>query len=162
MHGAAPARSAARLCAGSAPRCGPGGCTTPTSLSEADLARWITPIVRGWMQYFGAFYPSALHPLLERVNAYLMRWMRKKFKRLRGRKKARTAWGQVVARRPRFFVHWAGSDRTTGYTTADNLGLPSTATVACHSVAAGLGSIPDGTDQLVECDKEGHDLEHPP
>ncbi|MGW9031617.1 group II intron maturase-specific domain-containing protein [Streptomyces sp. NPDC055722] len=78
-----------------------------TSLSEADLARWINPIVRGWMQYFGAFYASALYPLLERVNAYLMRWMRKKFKRLRGRKKAQTAWTQAAARRPKFFAHWA-------------------------------------------------------
>ncbi|MFD1275482.1 group II intron maturase-specific domain-containing protein [Streptomyces kaempferi] len=65
------------------------------------------PIVRGWMAYYGAFYQSALHPLLERVNAYVMRWMRKKFKRLRGRKKAQTAWNQAVARRPRFFAHWA-------------------------------------------------------
>jgi len=78
-----------------------------TSLTEADLARFINPIIRGWMAYYGAFYQSALYPLLERVNAYVMRWMRKKFKRLRGRKKAQTAWNQAVARRPRFFAHWA-------------------------------------------------------
>ncbi|MGI5134252.1 MULTISPECIES: hypothetical protein [unclassified Streptomyces] len=41
------------------------------------------------------------------VNAYVMRWMRKKFKRLRGRKKAQMAWNQAVSRRPRFFAHWA-------------------------------------------------------
>jgi hypothetical protein len=29
-------------------------------LSLADLARWINPVVRGWMQYYGAFYRSAL------------------------------------------------------------------------------------------------------
>ncbi|WSK01260.1 hypothetical protein OG395_05800 [Streptomyces sp. NBC_01320] len=57
-----------------------------TSLTEADLARFINPIIRGWMAYYGAFCQSALYPLLERVNAYVMRWMRKKFKRLRGRK----------------------------------------------------------------------------
>ncbi|MFB7323870.1 group II intron reverse transcriptase/maturase [Streptomyces sp. NPDC093064] len=78
-----------------------------TSLTEADLARKINPIVRGWVNYYGAFYKSALFPLLERINAYLMRWMRKKFKRLRGRKKAQDAWNQAVARRPRFFAHWA-------------------------------------------------------
>ena len=48
---------------------------------------WINPVVRGWMQYYGAFYRSALYPLLTRINAYLMRWLRKKYKRLRGRKK---------------------------------------------------------------------------
>lgn len=78
-----------------------------TQVSEADLARRINPIVRGWMNYYGAFYRSALTPLLARINAYLMRWLRKKYKRLRGRKKAQTAWVKAVAARPRFFAHWA-------------------------------------------------------
>ena len=55
-------------------------------LSAADLARWVNPVVRGWMNYYGAFYRSALYPLLARINAYLMRWLRNKYKRLRGRK----------------------------------------------------------------------------
>ena len=54
----------------------------------AELARWFNPIVRGWMQYYGAFYRSALYPLLSRINAYLMRWIRKKYRRLRTDKKA--------------------------------------------------------------------------
>lgn len=77
-----------------------------THLSEADLARRINPVVRGWMNYYGAFYRSALYPLLERINAYVMRWMRKKYKRLRGRKKAQDVWNQAVKRRPGFFAHW--------------------------------------------------------
>jgi RNA-directed DNA polymerase len=75
-------------------------------LSEADLARRINPIVRGWTNYYGAFYPSALYPLLTRINAYLMRWSRNKYKRLRSRKKAQAAWNQAVKLRPRFFAHW--------------------------------------------------------
>jgi group II intron reverse transcriptase/maturase len=78
-----------------------------TNLSEADLARTINPIVRGWMNYYGAFYKSAMYPLLARINAYLMRWLRGKFKRFQGRKAARAAWEQAVANRPRFFAHWA-------------------------------------------------------
>ena len=66
-----------------------------TGLSEADLARWINPIVRGWMNYYGAFYRSALYPLLTRINAYLLRWLRKKHPRLRGRKKAQDAWARA-------------------------------------------------------------------
>jgi group II intron reverse transcriptase/maturase len=77
-----------------------------TSLTERDLARWINPIVRGWMQYYGAFYRSALYPLLQRINAYLMRWLRTKYERLRKRKKAQKAWEKAVALRPRFFAHW--------------------------------------------------------
>ncbi|MFD9823920.1 group II intron maturase-specific domain-containing protein [Streptomyces violascens] len=29
-----------------------------SGLSEQDLARWINPVVRGWMQYYGAFSRS--------------------------------------------------------------------------------------------------------
>jgi hypothetical protein len=77
-----------------------------TGSSEHDLARQINPVVRGWMQYYGAFYRSALYPLLGRINAYLMRWSRNKYKRLQGRKKARDQWELAVKRRPRFFAHW--------------------------------------------------------
>jgi len=77
-----------------------------TDLSAADLARWVNPVVRGWMNYYGAFYRSALYPLLARINAYLMRWLRNKYKRLRGRKMAQRAWAEAVATRPRYFAHW--------------------------------------------------------
>ncbi len=77
-----------------------------TDLTEADIARRINPIVRGWMNYYGTFYKSALYPLLARINTYLMRWLRNKYERLRGRKKAREAWTQAVANRPRYYAHW--------------------------------------------------------
>jgi group II intron reverse transcriptase/maturase len=77
-----------------------------TDRSEADLASWMNPVVQGWMNYYGTFYRSALYPLLARINAYLMRWLRKKYRRLRGRKKACQAWARAVRERPRFFAHW--------------------------------------------------------
>jgi RNA-directed DNA polymerase len=77
-----------------------------TGSTEYDLARRINPIVRGWMNYFGAFYRSALSPLLGRINAYLLRWSRNKYRRLKGRKKAQEAWNRAVRLRPRFFAHW--------------------------------------------------------
>ncbi|WP_281181819.1 group II intron maturase-specific domain-containing protein [Nocardia vaccinii] len=72
----------------------------------ADLARWINPIVRGWMQYYGAFYRSALYSLLTRIDAYLVRWIRTKYKRLRAEKKAIDCWQGITARHPRMFAHW--------------------------------------------------------
>ena len=77
-----------------------------TGHTFTELARWINPIVRGWMEYYGAFYRSALHPLLKRINAYLMRWIRKKYKRLRGFKKAKKCWDGITNRHPRMFAHW--------------------------------------------------------
>ena len=71
-----------------------------------EFARWLNPIIRGWMQYYGAFYRTELYPLLQRINFYLLRWVRKKYKRLRTYKKASKRWGQVTASRPSFFAHW--------------------------------------------------------
>ena len=71
-----------------------------TGHTEAELARKINPIVRGWMNYYGAFYRSALYSLLGRINAYLLRWSRNKYRRLKGRKKAQEAWNQAVNAAP--------------------------------------------------------------
>jgi hypothetical protein len=57
------------------------------------------------MNYYGAFYKSALYCLLTRINAYLLRWVRNKYRRLRGR--SQKAWIGVIQRHPRFFAHWA-------------------------------------------------------
>lgn len=73
----------------------------------AELAKAINPIVAGWMRYYGRFRRSALHPLLGRINAYLMRWIRKKYKRLRARGKAGECWQGITMRYPRLFTHWA-------------------------------------------------------
>ena len=40
-------------------------------------------IVRGWVNYFGAFYKSALYPTLQHIDRKLARWATRKFKRLR-------------------------------------------------------------------------------
>jgi group II intron reverse transcriptase/maturase len=73
-----------------------------------DLADWINPIVRGWMQYYGAYNKSALYPLLKRINAYVVRWMRGKYRRLRRSWSATMrAWWDGVERAPRFFAQWA-------------------------------------------------------
>jgi group II intron reverse transcriptase/maturase len=78
-----------------------------TGLSLTDVAQRINLIVRGWMQYYGAFYRTALYLLLQRINTYLVRWLRKKHKRLRPMKKAKVAWRRITSQDPRLFAHWA-------------------------------------------------------
>jgi group II intron reverse transcriptase/maturase len=77
-----------------------------TGHTFAQLARVINPIVRGWTQYYGAFYHSALKPLLRRINAYLVRWIRRKYKRLAGFNKAKKCFQGITQRYPRMFAHW--------------------------------------------------------
>lgn len=75
--------------------------------TTADLAAEINPVVRGWMQYYGAFNKSALFPLLKRINAYLIRWLRGKYRRLRRSwSKTMRTWLHGVQSAPTLFAHW--------------------------------------------------------
>ena len=78
---------------------------TTTNLEE--LAEWINPIVRGWMNYYGEFNRFEMYSFLRRINTYLTRWARKKFKRLRTYRRFKVWWEGLVAREPAMFAHWA-------------------------------------------------------
>lgn len=71
------------------------------------LARAINAQVRGWINYYGAFYRSELGFLTWRIDAHLQRWAMQKYKRLRG--KPAKAWAWLIAvrqRQPGLFAHW--------------------------------------------------------
>lgn len=72
-----------------------------------QLAGWVNPIVAGWMNYYGRYYRSQLYPFLRRINTYLVRWARKKYKRLRSFKRRRAWWTGLLDREPGLFRHWA-------------------------------------------------------
>ncbi|MBB6420687.1 hypothetical protein HDC93_006312 [Streptomyces sp. AK010] len=75
--------------------------------SLADLAREINPVVRGWINYYGRFYPSALVPSLKGIDHYLMRWAMQKYKRLRRRRSRAWQGLEKTARLyPGLFAHW--------------------------------------------------------
>ena len=73
----------------------------------SDLAQGINPQVRGWINYYGAFYRSMLYSLAARIDEHLVRWALQKFKRLRGRPTRAWRWLDTVRRRqPTLFAHW--------------------------------------------------------
>lgn len=79
-----------------------------TTLTLKDLAREVNPALRGWLNYFTVFYPSTVIPLCERIDRHLMRWARRKYKRLeRSDKRAREWLNGVRERAPGLFAHWA-------------------------------------------------------
>jgi RNA-directed DNA polymerase len=71
-----------------------------------EVARTINPVVAGWMQYYGRFYPSALYRLLARINAYLVRWIRNKYRRYDATRAARRKLAEITSEYPRLFRHW--------------------------------------------------------
>ena len=82
-----------------------------TDLTLGDLARWLNPIVVGWLNYYGRFYRTELRPLLQRINAYLRRWAGKKYRKLRPLNRFARWWARITEHVPRLFTHWAW-DRT--------------------------------------------------
>ena len=78
-----------------------------TQLTLPDLAERINPMVRGWIAYYGAFYPEPLKRFLIRIELRLGGWARNKYKRLRGHKRRSWNWlKRCRATSPRMFVHW--------------------------------------------------------
>jgi RNA-directed DNA polymerase len=79
---------------------------TRSDLSFQELARWINPVVAGWINYYGRFRPWELIPFVMRINAYLVRWIRRKYKRLAAKRKAIAKLQEIARRYPRMFAHW--------------------------------------------------------
>jgi RNA-directed DNA polymerase len=72
-----------------------------------DLARMWNPVLRGWIQYFGRFYRSALYPVFRHFNGFLVRWAMRKYKRLRQHRRRAEHWlGGIARREPGLFAHW--------------------------------------------------------
>ena len=78
--------------------------------SASDLsavAADINPVVRGWINYYGAFYRSGLYPIAKRIDEHLVRWAMHRHKRFR--QKPAKAWEWLLRIRehqPTLFAHW--------------------------------------------------------
>jgi RNA-directed DNA polymerase len=72
-----------------------------------DISRMFNPVLRGWINYYGHFYKSALYPVLRHMNRALIHWARRKYKRLsRHRRRAEYWLGRIARREPQLFAHW--------------------------------------------------------
>jgi len=75
--------------------------------SLLDLSNMFNPVLKGWNNYYGRFYPSAMRATWKHFNEYLARWVRRKYKRLSWHKRQsfkfldRLAWENTD-----YFKHW--------------------------------------------------------
>ena len=78
---------------------------TPAVSKSAIKAMSAT--IRGWLNYYGRYYKSALRPILRQLQDALVRWAMRKYKRLRGHWLKATHWlGRIARREPRLFTSW--------------------------------------------------------
>jgi RNA-directed DNA polymerase len=86
--------------------------------SLTELAEMYNPCIRGWIGYYSHFYRTQLRPTLIRIDAYVIQWARRKFKRMRHQSKGVRDWLERLRRAtPNLFAHWQlchGNGRTSG------------------------------------------------
>jgi RNA-directed DNA polymerase len=78
-----------------------------SSSSLEDIARRINPVIRGWLNYYGKYYRSAVYPMLRQLQNALVRWAMRKYKRFRGHWLKACHWlGRFARREPNMFASW--------------------------------------------------------
>lgn len=79
---------------------------TPSTLVE--LAQQCNATIRGWWNYYGAFYQTAMYELFGYLDRKLECWARRKYKRLRRHKRRGAEWlGRMKNVSPYLFLHWS-------------------------------------------------------
>jgi group II intron reverse transcriptase/maturase len=78
-----------------------------SDLSIKDVAKWINPVVRGWVGYYGAFFQSEMLFLVQHLDKLLYRWVIRKYKKQGSNFKKTDRWvRRIKCELPNLFVHW--------------------------------------------------------
>ncbi|WP_308701561.1 group II intron maturase-specific domain-containing protein [Paraburkholderia sp. BL21I4N1] len=78
-----------------------------TDAGIEDIAERVNPALRGWWNYYAAFYMSVFKRVIGHFNDILAKWAARKYRRFkRSRAKARTWLRQLAARAPDLLYHW--------------------------------------------------------
>ncbi len=79
-----------------------------TNATIEEIARKLNPKLRGWLNYYGRFRPSALRGLCYNLNQRLLKWVTNRYKQYRHNKKGAIRWLRRVAQaQPQLFAHWS-------------------------------------------------------
>ena len=73
-----------------------------------DLARMFNAKIRGWINYYGAYYKSQMYSTLRHIDRKLVIWVTRKYKKLRGHKRRASHMLSRIAKQQReLFAHWS-------------------------------------------------------
>jgi RNA-directed DNA polymerase len=72
-----------------------------------DVAQEINPVLQGWVNYYGRFHRSALYAVFDTLDQYLVRWLRRKYKRLKYKVlRAKELLSTFRRQHAGLFAHW--------------------------------------------------------
>jgi RNA-directed DNA polymerase len=73
-----------------------------------SIAYVLNPVIRGWINYYGKYRRSSLHSVQEQLDYALVRWAKRKYKKLKPSLRKATAWlRRIKLKQPKLFTHWA-------------------------------------------------------
>lgn len=79
-----------------------------SELSVTELANKINPVVRGWIEYYGAYFQSELLFIVHHFDKLLYRWVIRKYKKQGSNFKKADNWvKRLKGAQPNLFVHWS-------------------------------------------------------
>jgi len=86
---------------------------TPATLAE--LAEQYNSVLRGWWNYYGAFYQTAMRGLARHIDRKLEQWARRKYKTLSRHKRRSAEWlARLKEGSPGLFLHWCAFEKEVG------------------------------------------------
>ena len=83
-----------------------------TSVGLHELAQRYNTTLRGWLNYYGLFYKSAMRAVGDHFDRGLLAWARRKYRKFARRPRRARRWlTKTVNRHPRLFIHWLALGR---------------------------------------------------
>ena len=75
--------------------------------SIVGIAKYLNPMIRGWINYYGKFRRSELHKVFRLLTNRLLRWARKRYKRYKTSLVKAYKWYKRIRKQfPYLFYHW--------------------------------------------------------
>lgn len=85
-----------------------------TSVSLNELSLRYNATLRGWLNYYGRFYKSAMLKVFGHFERRLLSWARRKYRKLATGPRRGKCWLKKMAgRQPRLFIHWLAFGRAS-------------------------------------------------
>ena len=85
-----------------------------TSVGLYELAKRYNDTLRGWLNYYGRFYQSAMQRVFDHFDQGLLYWARRKYRKFARSPRRRHRWlTKMVTRHPRLFIHWLAFGKVT-------------------------------------------------
>lgn len=89
-----------------------------TPLFLEVMARWLNPMLRGWINYYGRFYQSAIDCIASHIDLHHAKWVTHKYKQVHSSLTQVYEWlRRIQSAKYCLFAHWETCTRRERSTT---------------------------------------------